>query len=261
VDRHLASARGWLPGRLPTLRYLFNVYPSWTLIGGFVDLEQLRLRYQGERAENYDRDRVSSKEWQREQEVVERMLTDIRVGQDDVVLDIPVGTGRFLDLYQRLGCQVVGIDVSADMLVQASDLAAQLGVKAELREGDITRIDMPDSSAQTVVCVRIMNLLDWPLFRRALADVTRVSSGFVIAGIQVRNAVRLRDAGWKGALRALRKKTRRSPESRTTTPHPERAVLREFRRRGLAVIRRDLIVASKVTPYYMFLLRKDSTGR
>jgi hypothetical protein len=147
------------------------------------------------------------------------------------------------------------------MLLQASDRASQVGVKSELREGDITRIEMPDSSAHTVVCVRIMNLLDWPLFRRALTDVTRVSSGYVIAGIQVRNPVQLRAAGWKGALRALRKRTRRSPESRTTTPHPEKAVLREFRKRGLAIIRRDLIVASKATPYYMFLLRKDTSDR
>ncbi len=36
-----------------------------------------------------------------------------------MIMDAPVGTGRFFDIYKKLGCKVTGIDISKDMLEQA----------------------------------------------------------------------------------------------------------------------------------------------
>jgi ubiquinone/menaquinone biosynthesis C-methylase UbiE len=221
-----------------------------------MDLEDLKQRYIGKRAENYDRDRESSAEWQREQKVVDQMLIDAGLGPDHTVLDIPVGTGRFLDFYRKAGCRTVGIDVSPDMLKYAAERAAQADAEAEFREGDITRIDMADASAHTVVCVRIMNLVEFPVFRNAMAEAARVSSAYVIAGVQIRIPTSIREVGWKAALRNRLNRSR-SRDERTTTPHPERAVLRTFDKCGLSIVRRELIVKSKQTPYYMYLLRKN----
>jgi ubiquinone/menaquinone biosynthesis C-methylase UbiE len=222
-----------------------------------VELDRLRERYRGERARNYDRERVGSAEWQREQAVVESFLHNSELQPDDVVLDIPVGTGRFLDFYKSLGCRVVGLDISEEMLEQAVVRAASLDLDADLRIGDITRIEADDSSAKVVVCVRILNLLGFNNFKLALGEAARVSSAYVIAGIQVRRmptkerVSRLRPVLRWPLWKAQEKKVR------TTEPHPENSVLREFRQRRLTVVRREVILDSKSAVYYLYLLRKS----
>lgn len=222
-----------------------------------MELGQLRDRYRGQRAQNYDRDRVDSAEWKREQEVVESFLRDARLQSNDLILDIPVGTGRFLEFYKSLGCRAAGLDISKEMLEQAVVRAANLELDAELGIGDITSIDADDSSATVVICVRILNLLGFNDFSRALAEAARVSSAYVIAGIQVRRTpTEERVSRLRPVLRGL---LRKAPEKkvRSTEPHPEASVLREFRKRQLTVVRRELVVDSKSAVYYLYLLKKS----
>ena len=225
-----------------------------------MELGQLRDRYRGQRARNYDRDRIGSAEWEREQEVVESFLRDARPRSNDLVLDIPVGTGRFLELYKSLGCRAAGLDISEEMLEQAVVRAADLELDAELGIGDITSIAADDSSATVVICVRILNLLGFNDFRRALAEASRVSSEYVIAGIQVRSTPTKERAPRLGpALRGLLRKSpkKKKKKVRSTEPHPEASVLREFRKRQLTVVRQELVVESKSAAYYLYLLRKS----
>ena len=223
--------------------------------------DELKERYSGDRAANYDRDRVDSSEWRREQDTVENFLEAIGLGRGDVVLDVPVGTGRFLDLYAKHGCHVLGLDISDDMLKQAVTRADQAQLDADLRVGDITNIDAADSSAKVVVCVRIFNLLEFTVFRRALAEVARVSDGYVIAGIQIRRERGSNRSGFSSIpiLRKLRVREPRSDQkSRTTSPHPEGRVMQQFRKHGLTIARQETVVDSSATPYYLYLLRKSS---
>ena len=221
-----------------------------------MELDRLKERYRGERARNYDRDRVESAEWQREQAVVESFLQDSELKPDDIVLDIPVGTGRFLDFYKTFGCRVVGLDISDEMLEQAVVRAAKLDLAADLRIGDITRIDAGDSSAKVVVCVRILNLLGFSDFRLALAEAARVSSAYVIAGIQIRRSTR-KGNWWRRALSRRRGRNLPEKKDRSTEPHPEESVRREFRKRRLTVVRRELIADSTTSPYHLYLLQKS----
>jgi hypothetical protein len=143
------------------------------------------------------------------------------------------------------------------MLEQAVVRAASLDLDADLRIGDITRIEADDSSAKVVVCVRILNLLGFNNFKLALGEAARVSSAYVIAGIQVRRmptkerVSRLRPVLRWPLWKAQEKKVR------TTEPHPENSVLREFRQRRLTVVRREVILDSKSAVYYLYLLRKS----
>jgi ubiquinone/menaquinone biosynthesis C-methylase UbiE len=223
-----------------------------------MNLQDLKKRYRGELARTYESRRKGTAEWEREQEVVESFLKLIQLGPDDLVVDIPVGTGRFLDLYHRLGCQVIGLDISEDMLAQAAARAAELGIDAKLRVGDITRIDLEDGSARVIVCVRILNLVDFEVFQHALAEATRVSSAYVIAGIQIRRQRRSGLLWWRPTLRAARTKRSVKSSGRTTTPHPETAVRRELRRRGLMVVRKERVGSSDRTPYHLYLLRRSA---
>ncbi|WP_027345924.1 class I SAM-dependent methyltransferase [Hamadaea tsunoensis] len=87
------------------------------------------------------------------------------------VLEVAVGTGRDLPFYPP-GVRVTGIDLSPEMLLIAQRLSAELGIDADLREGDAEALPFPDASFDSVVCV--LALCSIPDPRQAIAEMVRV---------------------------------------------------------------------------------------
>ena len=87
------------------------------------------------------------------------------------VLEVAVGTGRNFTFYPQ-GVQLSGIDLSPAMLRIARKRAEELGVDADLREGDAQQLPFADASFDTVVCT--LSLCNIPDDRRALAEMKRV---------------------------------------------------------------------------------------
>lgn len=134
----------------------------------------IRDRYTGAVAETYDDQRAGKPTWAAENAAVDKWLGIIGTGAR--VLDIPVGTGRFLAAYRRRYMGVIGMDVSADMLAQArsKDAAADLVI------GNILAIDLPYASVDAAISVRIMNWLTLDEVRTALAELARVARTWII---------------------------------------------------------------------------------
>lgn len=93
------------------------------------------------------------------------------------VLDVPVGTGRFLPSYAT-ATQVVGVDVSHSMLQEG---AARIGSLAlppvALVRADALRLPFPDASFDTVICFRLVHLLPPELLSSFFRELGRVSRG------------------------------------------------------------------------------------
>ncbi|MEV6302166.1 methyltransferase domain-containing protein [Actinoplanes sp. NPDC051861] len=87
------------------------------------------------------------------------------------VLDVGVGTGRNLPHYPA-GTTVTGIDLSPAMLEYARQRAANLGMTADLREGDAEHLPFAGESFDTVVCA--LSLCAIPDSRAAVAEMRRV---------------------------------------------------------------------------------------
>ena len=87
------------------------------------------------------------------------------------VLEVAVGTGRNLPFYPD-GTRLTGVDWSPAMLVIARGRAADLGRKADLRQGDAQALDFPDASFDTVLCA--LGLCAIPDDRRAVTEMARV---------------------------------------------------------------------------------------
>ena len=87
------------------------------------------------------------------------------------VLEVAVGTGRNFPFY-REGVRLTGIDLSPAMLEIARKKADELGLGAELREGDAQELPFPDASFDAVVCT--LSLCTIPDDRRAVAEMKRV---------------------------------------------------------------------------------------
>ncbi|WP_159839823.1 class I SAM-dependent methyltransferase [Nocardia sp. CY41] len=66
-----------------------------------------------------------------------------------VVVEIGVGSGLNLPLYGAGVTRVIGVDLSEPMLALARSRVA--AVPVELRHGDVQQLDLPESSAETVV--------------------------------------------------------------------------------------------------------------
>src|SRR5829696_9680447 len=87
------------------------------------------------------------------------------------VLEVAGGTGRNLTFYSQ-GVRITGIDLSPAMLEITRKRADQLGVDADLREGDAQQLPFADASFDTVVCT--LSLCNIPDDRRAIAEMKRV---------------------------------------------------------------------------------------
>jgi ubiquinone/menaquinone biosynthesis C-methylase UbiE len=75
-------------------------------------------KYYGDIASGYDAKRDTSPKWTIEQAIIERMISELPEGS--MVLDCPVGTGRFLNCYVANKLKFIGMDRSGDMLVQSA---------------------------------------------------------------------------------------------------------------------------------------------
>lgn len=209
-----------------------------------------QFEYQDDRAESYDSRRSSEAKWQAEQTTFEDFLAMV-APTPARILDVPAGTGRFLELYARLGHEVIGIDVSSDMLAQATLKQQQL-LEADitLRVGDITALDMDPDSVDVAVCIRLFNLVDAAFVERALTEVARVTTGHLIVGI--------RSHGRHGGVRRIARRVRSalSGKPNKLVIHSHSTVQRLFDGIGATVVERRLIAtgAHRSSEYVMYLL-------
>ena len=206
--------------------------------------------YQGDRAESYDSRRTSEAKWQTEQATFEVFLA-LAAPTPARIVDVPVGTGRFLELYATHGHEVIGIDVSIDMLAQAILKQEQLGgSNITLRVGDITALDMESDSVDVAACIRLFNLVDAAFVERALNELARVATGHLIVGI--------RSHGRHGGIRRISRRVRSllSDKPNKLVIHSHSTVYRFFDVIGATVVERRLIAtgAHRSSEYVMYLL-------
>lgn len=125
----------------------------------------LKDRYIGKEASEYNNRRKGSVRWQMEHSIAREFLASHR-GKS--VLDVPVGTGRFIGLYQEFGMSVYGMDRSSDMLAESQTEAQAYGLTdLTLVLGDATSFNPKKLESDIVLCTRFLNWLPTDLARQA----------------------------------------------------------------------------------------------
>ncbi len=94
------------------------------------------------------------------------------------VLDLPAGTGRFLDLLAPR-YTITGADVSLEMLGQARRRNAQVD-GATFAQADATRLPFATDAFDCVMSIRFLGHLPDDVRRRAFAEMARVSRAYVL---------------------------------------------------------------------------------
>ena len=139
-------------------------------------------------AEDYDFHRFSTPERQkrnaRKWAAIRKALS--RTTGVRTILDLPCGTGRFTGALAREGFEIVGSDISLEMLrkaasVTAAEIAAgqRLTVRGYL-QANAEALPLRSDSLDCVVCIRFMMHVDPATRVRMLREFARVSRRWVI---------------------------------------------------------------------------------
>lgn len=135
-------------------------------------LKTEREKYTGTQASQYDARRQHLPPWQQEQDAVQQLV------EHGPVLDVPIGTGRYLPIYQAKGLDYVGCDISADMIHQAEKRYDQ---NLKFKLGDITQLPFNSKEFATAVCTRLLNWLNPSEMQKAVRELRRVAHTVVLS--------------------------------------------------------------------------------
>lgn len=200
-----------------------------------VSIDATAKKYHGRKAETYEAVRTKQRRWDEENEAVRRFLNQLRPRS---VLDVPVGTGRYLDLYRVLKVtRVIGVDVSQEMLDQAAVKAKRVarlgGPIIVLKRKDIR--DLTLDNVDVSVCVRFLDLIDERAMRQVMKKLMATSRRAIVCTIRLGDSY--------------------VPKSNTAT-HDERKFRRLLEKHGWKVAK-DVPIFTQ--GWHVFLLKRRST--
>jgi SAM-dependent methyltransferase len=236
-----------------------------------MDFQALSTAYMGATATGYDARRAPTEKWLSEDDTVRELLHVLPTGA--TILDVPVGTGRFLELYHQRGMKVVGRDISPDMLSAARDKLNELdGLECSLGLADIRTIPDADDHYDCALSIRFLNWVDSNGLEEALRELRRVSKRYLIIG--VRHKVPMRDlllygpqgvhrlvTGYLLGARRWARNLLRPRQSKIvgTIQHDKDVVLRTFDRLGLRIDALQRVEHGRDrTDYYLYRLTKEA---
>lgn len=116
------------------------------------------------------------------------------------LLELGVGTGRIALPVAAAGAEVIGIDLSADMLGTLAKQLHEVPANIQLIRGDITALPFRANTFDGAMVTHVLHLVaDWPAVLQRLAEVVK-PGGFLLLGRdwvdpasmagQIRNAFR-----------------------------------------------------------------------
>jgi ubiquinone/menaquinone biosynthesis C-methylase UbiE len=109
----------------------------------------------------------------REDEVEDRMLQLVSGLRFRSLVDLGTGTGRVLELFANQAAQLIGLDLSREMLSLArANLSARGINQAQVRQANLYALPLAEASADFVTIHQVLHYLDDPL--SALIEARRI---------------------------------------------------------------------------------------
>ena len=131
-------------------------------------------KYVGRKALRYDQRRTPKTATQRDQATVESYLAKIPL--DSSLLDLPVGTGRFISFCAGKGFNYTGVDISPDMLRVARTKVPSGAAKVRLQVADARALPfLNDAFDYTIVIKFIKWLPNSQILTEVLREIGRVT--------------------------------------------------------------------------------------
>lgn len=141
--------------------------------------------YHGDVAKDYLAKRLQQKAWHIEQDIVRDLMA--QMPQGSVILDVPFGTGRFVDMYLERNMTIYGVDISEDMLKVAREELGAAYEKCRIHLGSADSLPYENNFFDAVVCFRFFGLISFEMANRVLKEIHRVTKDKAIIRVPVRN--------------------------------------------------------------------------
>jgi ubiquinone/menaquinone biosynthesis C-methylase UbiE len=135
-------------------------------------------KYEQQVATTYEESRQIEIHWQREDKFIKQYVQKRKISK---ILDLPVGTGRFLNHYDGVG-EIVGVDISEAMLTEASKKVKTLSFKdkVSLEKGDVLNLHFNDNEFDCVIVFRLFHLMPEESMAKSIEELCRVCSKDVV---------------------------------------------------------------------------------
>lgn len=135
--------------------------------------------YYGKVAQNYETRRRKQGWWAVEQDEMKHLLDGLPKGLK--VLDVPFGTGRFVNFYVEREFDISGLDASIEMVSQAATEVGENFQKCTIRVGSAMELPFDDEAFDLLVSTRFLrDIITFADARKALAEFNRVTSKYAI---------------------------------------------------------------------------------
>jgi ubiquinone/menaquinone biosynthesis C-methylase UbiE len=135
-----------------------------------------------EKALNYDRLRYDSlhgklKDWTKKRAIGKALAM---IGPIQSILDLPCGTGRFRSFLARRGYQVIGADISYQMMLISKRKQDRFPDYQGYSQCDAENISFKENSVDCVLSIRFMFHLPPHVRKNALLEMRRITRRWVI---------------------------------------------------------------------------------
>jgi ubiquinone/menaquinone biosynthesis C-methylase UbiE len=115
---------------------------------------------------------------------MQKFLSEIPDGS--TVLDVPFGTGRFIEFYLKKNMSVYGIDISKDMLDIAREHLGDHYNQCNISVGSAEHLPFENDFFDLVVSCRFLTLIPMAMVKKVLSEFCRVSKSKIILNIRIK---------------------------------------------------------------------------
>jgi SAM-dependent methyltransferase len=114
-------------------------------------------------------------------EFFERVFTEGIIKTEDSLVDLGTGTGTLARGFAQRGCDVIGLDISAQLLERAKDLSEQAGLIVDFRFAKAEATGLPDNSFDIVSAGQCWHWFDRPAAATEIMRILKPGGRVVIA--------------------------------------------------------------------------------
>lgn len=105
------------------------------------------------------------------------LLGDVR---GKMVLDLGCGSGENVVVLVARGAQVIGMDISPDLIAIAQQRLGNANLNAAVRVGDAYNTGLDDASVDVIFCIALIHHLDIKLVRDEMRRILRESGSVIL---------------------------------------------------------------------------------
>lgn len=154
--------------------------------------------YYDSKAEGYEEKRKKKEWWHREQNEMNRIISNFPNGMK--VLDVPFGTGRFVPYLLEKEMEIYGLEISQDMIEEAAKILGDDLKKCTINIGDATQMPYDDNYFDMVICFRFLqNIISYDQAKIVLKEISRVTKKYAIIEMPIRKPDKPRSVFPKGS--------------------------------------------------------------